>query len=55
MMKMLAETLKFFHENRIIHRDLKPMNILLAKDTTIKVIDFGSAWICNGNNSKISP
>ena len=31
------------HGKRIMHRDLKPMNVMLAEDYTIKLIDFGDA------------
>jgi len=31
------------HRRRIIHRDLKPANVLLTRDETIKIADFGLA------------
>ena len=41
----ICSGLKFMKDNKIIHRDLKLQNILLAKDGSIKIADFGLAKI----------
>ncbi|KAL6122618.1 hypothetical protein NUSPORA_00290 [Nucleospora cyclopteri] len=40
-MFMLLSGLKAFHDNFYIHRDLKPNNLLIRKDGTLKIADFG--------------
>ncbi|KAK8844349.1 hypothetical protein M9Y10_024563 [Tritrichomonas musculus] len=37
----ISEGMKFVHIRGFVHRDLKPSNILIAKDGTIKISDFG--------------
>ncbi len=37
----ISEGLKYAHEQGIIHRDLKPQNVLLTKDMTPKITDWG--------------
>ncbi|XP_040296743.1 serine/threonine-protein kinase 36 isoform X4 [Bufo bufo] len=39
----LVSALYYLHSHRILHRDMKPQNILLGKDATVKLCDFGFA------------
>jgi serine/threonine protein phosphatase PrpC len=39
----ICEGLQYLHENNVVHRDLKPDNIMLCKDGTIRIMDFGIA------------
>ena len=41
--EQLARAVGYAHQQGILHRDLKPGNILLAKDGTPKITDFGLA------------
>lgn len=38
-----AKALEYAHSKGVIHRDIKPANILIARDGTVKLVDFGIA------------
>ena len=43
MFVTVAEATQYAHRNLVVHRDLKPTNILIARDGTVKLLDFGLA------------
>lgn len=45
--KQIARALAHAHEKGVIHRDIKPQNMLLLRDGTLKVGDFGIAALEN--------
>ncbi len=43
--RQICDAVETAHENKVIHRDLKPSNILVKKDGTPKLLDFGIAKV----------
>jgi serine/threonine-protein kinase len=48
----VAEALHYAHQQGVIHRDIKPANIMLLRDKTVKVTDFGIARITASSKTK---
>ena len=46
----IAKALEHAHSRGIIHRDIKPHNIMILKDGSVKVADFGIARISRAEN-----
>ncbi len=49
----IASGIEVAHDNHIIHRDIKPQNIIVSRNGTLKVTDFGIARAATSNT--ISP
>jgi serine/threonine protein phosphatase PrpC len=41
----ICEALEYLHTNGIVHRDLKPQNIMVCRDGSIRLFDFGIARV----------
>lgn len=50
ILRDVANGLQYLHQlKNIIHRDLKPSNLLISRDRTIKISDFGVSLILENN------
>ena len=47
----IAKALEHAHSRGIVHRDIKPHNIMVLKDGSVKVADFGIAYIASAQNT----
>ncbi len=48
VIERVCDVLEYAHAQGVIHRDIKPGNIIVGRDRTIKVADFGLAKVESG-------
>jgi eukaryotic-like serine/threonine-protein kinase len=49
----VCDGLQYAHDCNIIHRDVKPANVILLRDGTAKIVDFGVARIAGGGSTLV--
>jgi len=54
MFTQILEGFKYAHGMGVVHRDIKPSNILIAKDGSMKILDFGIAKLVNEAGNKLT-
>src|SRR5437588_3202348 len=52
--KQIAQALQYAHDHKFIHRDIKPENMLVSREGTLLLSDFGIAVISRSERSSLN-
>ena len=55
IIEQLIKGLRAFHRKEIVHQDLKPDNIMISREGTVKIVDFGSIRILGIEEAETAP
>jgi serine/threonine protein kinase len=50
----VCKGLEHAHLKKVIHRDMKPGNVMLGKDGSVKIADFGLARLCHDSIARMT-
>ncbi|MDP2806503.1 MAG: serine/threonine-protein kinase [Gallionellaceae bacterium] len=49
----VCNAMEYSHKMGILHRDIKPSNVLIGENNSVKVSDFGAAFLFNSDTTQV--